>query len=187
MNWKGLALILMVVLMISGCGQKQALQGNVSTSTPIPTVEPTPTPTSTPKATPIPKKTKQIKVYYSDDNLMGLVEKVATVTYQNDADLYLLALEQLKKTDDPKLTALFEKVTFKQVSMEKDGLHVDLTWSEGGQFGAPGEDFFMKALEQTVFQFPEVKALFVKKDGKQVESLMGHMDLPYPIVRPAKK
>ncbi|MCR8641693.1 GerMN domain-containing protein [Paenibacillus sp. N1-5-1-14] len=186
MNWKGFALILTIALMIAGCGQKQALQGNVSTSTPVPTVEPTQTPTPTPTATPIPKKTKQVKVYYSDDNLEELVEKVATITYLNDGDLYHEALEKLKKSDDPKLTSLFEKVTFKHVTMEKDGLHVDLTWSQGGQMGAPGEDFFIKALEKTVFQFPEVKALYVKKDGNQVESLMGHMDLPYPIVRSAK-
>jgi hypothetical protein len=50
--------------------------------------------------------------------------------------------------------------------------------------GAPGEDFFLQALKKTAFQFPEVKTLSVLKDGQKVESLMGHMDLPYPIKRP---
>ncbi|MDU0200038.1 MULTISPECIES: GerMN domain-containing protein [Paenibacillus] len=187
---QGALLVSAITLSITACGQKnQLVSGSapqtstnpISTSTvqsPAPTVAATPTPE--------PELHKKIKAYYSDQDEMKLVEKEVTISYKKDADVYGAALNALKKSDDPKAIPLFDDLKFTSSAFDKTKgeLKVDLTFGPKTQLGAPGEEMFLQALKKTVFQFPEVKALYVLKDGKQVDSLMGHLELPYPIKRP---
>lgn len=185
----GALLIGALTLSITACGQKQQLvngSGTQPTGTPVASVVPSPTSTVAPTPTPEPSLQKKVKVYYSDSEEMKLVEKEATITYKKEADVYVAALNALKKSDDPKAVSLFEDLKFTSVAFDsaKGELKLDLAFGPKTQLGAPGEDLFLQALKKTVFQFPEVKALYVLKDGKQVDSLMGHLELPYPIKRP---
>jgi Sporulation and spore germination len=181
---KWVVLTLMVALLLTGCGEKnKALVGAPPSETPIATVTPTPTPTPDPTPTPIPDQTKDVKVYFTDDNLEELIEKVVTITYKEDADMYLAAFNALKSTDVPNMFSLFKNVTFNEVKLDGDALRVDLTLGEGAQLGAGGEMFFVQALKQVAFQFPEVKSLYVTRDGKKVESLMGHATIESPFIR----
>jgi hypothetical protein len=41
----------------------------------------------------------------------------------------------------------------------------------------------MQAIPKTLFQFQEVKTIELLVDGKKLDSLMGHVDLPHPIPR----
>jgi hypothetical protein len=186
---QGALLVSAITLSVTACGQKVQLSGAATTapqatSTPIAT---TSTPTSTPKPTVAPQKQLQIKAYYSDQDEMKLVEKVVTVSVEKDSDAYEAALKALQKSDDPKAIPLFDDLKFTSVKFDaaKGEMKLDMTFGPKTQLGAPGEELFVQALKKTVFQFPEVKALYVLKDGKQVDSLMGHMELPYPIKRPA--
>ncbi len=117
---------------------------------------------------------------------MKLIEKEVTISYKQDADVYEGALNALKKSDDPKAISLFDDLTFTSTSFDKakGELKIDLKFGPKTQLGAPGEELFLQALKKTVFQFPGVKSLYVLKNGKQVDSLMGHIELPYPIKRP---
>jgi len=169
-----------LTIVLAGCGQKTL--GSGGAPTPQPAVStPAAAAAATPTATPEPMKTKTVKVYFADDDLTKLIEKTATVSYKEDSEVYKAALEALKSTDQAGLHSLFAKVTFNSVKRDGGALRIDLTLNEGAQLGSGGESFFLDALKKTVFQFPEITELYVTKDGAQVESLMGHMDLPYPM------
>lgn len=184
---QGALLVSAITLSVTACGQKIQLSGAATTapqttSTPIATS----TPTITPKPTVAPQKQLQVKAYYSDQDDMKLVEKVVTVSVVKDSDAYEAALKALQKSDDPKAIPLFDDLKFTSVKFDavKGEMKLDMTFGPKTQLGAPGEALFLQALKKTIFQFPEVKTLYVLKDGKQVDSLMGHLELPYPIKRP---
>ena len=113
------------------------------------------------------------------------MEKETTISYRQDAELYVAVLTSLKKSSDANVVPLFTDVKFKSIDFDKEkgDLKLDLSFGSDAQLGAPGEDFFLQALKKTMFQFPEIQSIYVLKDGKQVDSLMGHMELPYPIKR----
>ncbi|NRF89782.1 GerMN domain-containing protein [Paenibacillus frigoriresistens] len=182
----GVVLVSAITLSVTACGQKGQLVGG---ATPQATIVPTPatvvqSPVPTP--TPEPLKQKKVKAFYSDQDEMKLIEKEVTISYKQDADVYEAAMNALKKSDDPKAIPLFDDLTFTSTSFDKakGELKIDLKFGPKTQLGAPGEELFLQALKKTVFQFPEVKSLYVLKNGKQVDSLMGHIELPYPIKRP---
>lgn len=184
---QGALLLGALTMALTACGQKQQMvngSGSEQSVNPVTTATPSPTPSPTP--TPEPSLQKKVKAYYSDSEEMKLVEKEVTITYKKDAEVYEAALNALKKSDDPKAVSLFEDLKFTSVAFDKakGELKLDLAFGPKTQLGAPGEELFLQALKKTVFQFPEVKALFVLKDGKEVDSLMGHLELPYPIKRP---
>jgi len=177
-------LVAAVVVVLGGCGQKQMTNAGGQSPEPAPqTSVPVATETPAPTATPDPMKTKEVKVYYTDDDLTKLVEKTATVSYKEDADVYKAALEALKSTDQAGLNSLFKKVTFNSVKLDGKALRVDLTLGEGAQLGSGGELFFVEALNKAAFQFPEIEELYITQDGAKTESLMGHVDLQYPYKR----
>jgi hypothetical protein len=185
--FQGMVLSGVILLAATGCAQKQQAAATVApqSSSAVPTpVVPSPSPSPSPSPTPELKKS-MVKVYYTDSNQIKLVEKEVTVSYKPDEAPYAATLEALKKSDDTSLASLFADITFKSIvfDKEKGDLKLDLGFGPNAQLGSSGEDYFLQALKKTVFQFPEVKTISVLKDGGQVESLMGHMDLPYPIKR----
>jgi hypothetical protein len=179
--YQGILISSFIALAVSGCGQKPAHNAAQETTTPVST----PIVSATPAPTPELKKST-VKVYYTDSNQSKLVEKEATVSHKPDEAPYAATLNALKKSSDSNLASLFTEITFKTVVFDKatGDLKLDLGFGPNARLGAPGEDFFLQALKKTAFQFPEVKTLSVLNDGQKVESLMGHMDLPYPIKRP---
>jgi len=188
---QGVLLAGALTLTLTACGQKQLLVGGAApqstsqvTSPAVPT--PQPTPTASPQSTQAPLHEKKVKAYYSDPDEMKLVEKEVTVSYKQDSGMYEAAFNALKSSHDANAVSLFDDMAFTSVKLDaaKGELHIDMKFGPKTQLGAPGEDLFLQALKKTAFQFPEVKTLYVLKDGKQVESLMGHLELPYPIKRP---
>ncbi|OCT14161.1 hypothetical protein A8709_25295 [Paenibacillus pectinilyticus] len=187
---QGALLVSAITLSLTACGQKVQFTGAAApTATPQATATPVataPVQTTAPKATTAPMKQQQVKAYYSDQDEMKLIEKVVTVSIPKESDVYEAALKALQKSDDPKAVPLFDDLKFTSVKFDsaKGELRLDLAFGPKTQLGAPGEDLFLQALKKTMFQFPEVKSLYVLRDGKQVDSLMGHLELPYPIKRP---
>ncbi|NOU99140.1 GerMN domain-containing protein [Paenibacillus planticolens] len=186
---QGALIVSAITLSITACGQKNQLVNGNAPQTTVPITTPageSPLPTVAASPTPEPVLHKTIKAYYSDQDEMKLVEKDVTISYKKEADVYEAALNALKKSDDPKAIPLFDDLKFTSAALDKakGELKVDLAFGPKTQLGAPGEELFLEALKKTAFQFPEVKALYILKDGKQVDSLMGHIELPYPIKRP---
>ncbi|MGG2200461.1 GerMN domain-containing protein [Paenibacillus validus] len=184
------AAILAVVL--SGCGQAKPLNGtqpNQTAEQPAHQTEQGQTSgggsnSQAPAAASEQSKiSKVIKTYYSDAEFTKLVEQQAKIEFKNEADQYLTALNQLKKTPDDTTISLCKEISFKSAVLKDGQVTVDLSLPDAARLGSPGEEMLLDALKKTLFQFSEVKTIEILLDGKQVESLMGHMELPHPIKR----
>ncbi|MCZ8521416.1 MULTISPECIES: GerMN domain-containing protein [Paenibacillus] len=194
-SWlKGTAAAAIAVLLVAGCGQKAPLAG--APAAPPATSAPSTAPsvdtdkehaTAPAKETPAAPKPEEkvlaVKAYYSDAKLEKLVEKSVKVTYKTDKEKYIAVLNSLKKAPDAESLTLFKGFTFKQAELKEGLLTVDLSMTEESRLGSGGEEMLLQSLQKTLFQFEEVKSIEVLLDGKQTDSLMGHMELDHPIQR----
>jgi hypothetical protein len=165
-----MAIALVVLLMLSGCGK--------------PLAEPNPTDGKTEgKTQGAAAQTIPIDAYYGDDQGTKLVQKQVNISPAKDSDRYLAALNTLKKSPDPQLVALCAGFTFRSATLQGNVLTVDLSISDEGRWGSAGEQLTLQAIKQTLFQFKEVGSIELLQDGKPATSLMGHLTVPHPIVR----
>jgi hypothetical protein len=131
---------------------------------------------------PVSEQNAIIRVYYGDDQISKLHALTKEISYRTTVEKITIAFNSLREEPAPPLVSLFTKITFLNVQwMESGELTVNLSIAPEGQFGAGGEQLVVQALMATAFQFDEVVTLNILLDGKPVESLMGHVDLPHPI------
>ena len=127
-----------------------------------------------------------ISVYYPDVNATGLVAVTKTVKAQ-EADKYLAAVEALLAgTDDKKLTAVFpKKAKLRKVSVSGGVAKVDFdkNLTTGFVGGSTGEEMLVGSLVNTLTEFPEIKKVQILVEGKEIDSLSGHLDLSRPVER----
>lgn len=128
-------------------------------------------------------KTESIKAYYTDPDMMELVEGTAEITYKEDQEKYEAAYQALQKSDKGDMVPLWEKIGLNSLKFENGALTLDVTVPDEANLGAGGESFAIDAIKKTFFQFDEVKSLQILVDGQQTESLMGHVDLENPMTR----
>lgn len=190
-----------VMVFSAGCGQKPgAAPGDTTeqntSGTPAPEVDPVPQQpaegnnetgtTNGAGSSEVPqddKKTETITVYYTDPELLELKKGSAEITFKEGTEKYEAAFKALKTSDREELVPLWEKVVLNSSSFENGKLTLDLQIPAEAHFGAGGESFAVDAIKNTFFQFEEVKSLQLLVDGKQVESLMGHVELENPETR----
>ena len=133
------------------------------------------------------EQTLNVKVYYPDDSGMKLVEVEREIVVDDKTDKYTAAVETL--TEEPleeNLTRIFPKnAAIRSVKVEDGLATVDLDGSikKGFVGGSTGEEFLIGSVVDTLTNFPEVKSVKFLVDGKEVESLSGHMDLSAPLER----
>ena len=127
-----------------------------------------------------------ISVYYPDVNATGLVAVAKTVKAQ-EADKYKAAVEALLAgTDDKKLTTVFPKKTrLLKVSVSGGVAKVDFDKNliSGFVGGSTGEEMLVGSLVNTLTEFPEIKKVQILVEGKEIDSLSGHLDLSRPVER----
>ncbi|MEF2964274.1 GerMN domain-containing protein [Paenibacillus sp. M1] len=128
-------------------------------------------------------ETETIETYYTDDQMLDLKKSSAEITYEDEAEKYLAALETLKSSGQDDLFALWEKVEFNKAELENGQLTIDITLPDEARLGAGGESLALDALKQTMFQFTEVQSIELLVDGEQVDTLMGHVELEHPMTR----
>lgn len=130
--------------------------------------------------------TMDISVYYPDVNATGLVAVTKTVKAQ-EADKYQAAVEALLAgTDDKKLTAVFpKKAKLRKVSVSGGVAKVDFDKNliSGFVGGSTGEEMLVGSLVNTLTEFPEIKKVQILVEGKEIDSLSGHLDLSRPVER----
>ncbi|MCS7462519.1 GerMN domain-containing protein [Paenibacillus doosanensis] len=170
-----------LVALLAACGQKQPAPAAGGQETGKQAQSSAPTPTPTPAAQDV--KQMKIKTYYGDENGERLVEQEAVISYKQDNDKYLAALKTLTVSSDDKRIPLMKGFTFNSVTLKDQTLTVDVSMAPESRLGSGGESLLLQALKKNVFQFSEIQNLDILLDGKAVESLMGHMDLPHPIKR----
>ncbi|GIO97452.1 hypothetical protein J14TS5_25380 [Paenibacillus lautus] len=128
-------------------------------------------------------KTESIKAYYTDPDMMELVEGTAEISYKEDQEKYEAAYQALQKSGNAEMIPLWEKIGLKSLKFENGALTLDVTVPDEANLGAGGESFAVDAIKKTFFQFDEVQSLQILVDGQQTESLMGHVDLENPMTR----
>jgi hypothetical protein len=174
---KTILLILGCILLLMGCGKVK--QAAVVDGSPKPAASVSPVPTTSPEAV----KPITVILYYGNENGDELVPKEVTFKPSTNTSQYLEVLNALTKSSDEKAVALFEGFIFQSAERKDSTLNVDLTLPKESKLGAPGEDLLLQSLKKTLFQFKELSAIEVLVDGKKVESLLGHVELPHPIVK----
>ncbi|WP_127594099.1 GerMN domain-containing protein [Paenibacillus lautus] len=128
-------------------------------------------------------KTESIKAYYTDPDLMELVEGTAEISYKEDQEKYEAAYQALQKSNNAEMIPLWDKIGLNSLEFDNGALTLDVTVPDEANLGAGGESFAVDAIKKTFFQFDEVKSLQILVDGQQTESLMGHVDLENPMTR----
>jgi hypothetical protein len=128
-------------------------------------------------------KTESIKAYYTDPDMMELVEGTAEISYKEEQEKYEAAYQALQKSGNAEMIPLWEKIELKSLKFENGALTLDVTVPDEANLGAGGESFAVDAIKKTFFQFDEVQSLQILVDGQQTESLMGHVDLENPMTR----
>ena len=133
------------------------------------------------------ERAMNVKVYYPDDSGMKLVEVEREIIVDDSVDKYFAAVEALmEEPDEENLTLIFPKNARLRSVKVKDGLAtVDFDGSilKGFVGGSTGEEFLIGSIVDTLTNFPEVKRVKFLVDGKEIETLSGHMDLSAPLER----
>lgn len=128
-------------------------------------------------------KTESIKAYYTDPEMMELVEGRAEIFYKDELGKYEAAFKTLQQSSDADKLPLWEKIQLHSVQFESGKLTIDVAVPDEANLGAGGESFAVDALKKTFFQFDEVESIQLLVDGQQTESLMGHVDMENPMTR----
>ncbi|MWC28532.1 GerMN domain-containing protein [Paenibacillus sp. MMS18-CY102] len=129
------------------------------------------------------KKQATIHVYYSDSDLSVLVEQNRDITFANDSEKITATLQALQSEAQGNAVSLWNKVEVLSSGFKDGAVSIDLHIPEEARFGAPGEVMALEALKKTLFQFDEVTSIDILVDGQALDSLMGHEELPHPIVK----
>ena len=127
-----------------------------------------------------------ISVYYPDVNATGLVAVTKNVKVKGQ-DKYRAAVEALLAgTDDKRLTTVFPKKTkLLKVAVSGSTARVDFDKNLTAGFvgGSTGEEMLVGSLVNTLTEFPEIKKVQILVEGKEIDSLSGHLDLSKPVGR----
>ena len=126
-----------------------------------------------------------VKVYFPDDAGINLVAVNRTIEIKNDAEKYLAAIKLLMTHPGEKdLTVIFPSNAKINGVTYKDGTaFVDFGGNITKSFvgGSTGEELLVGSVVKTLTEFPEVQQVRFLVDGREIETLSGHMDLSEPI------
>lgn len=142
---------------------------------------------SSPVKTERTEKSMNVKVYYPDDSGMKLVAVEREVLVNDATDKYTAAVESLlEEPDEENLTKIFpNNAAIRSVTVENGLAIVDLDGGFLKSFvgGSTGEELLVGSVVDTLTNFPEVKRVKFLVDGREIETLSGHMDLSTPLER----
>ena len=128
-----------------------------------------------------------VKIYYPDDSGTKLVEVEREVLVDDSVDKYTAAVETLMEEPvEENLTTIFPKnAGIRSVTVNGDLATVDFDGNIAKGFvgGSTGEEFLIGSIVNTLTNFPEIKRVKFLVDGKEIETLSGHMDLSLPLER----
>ena len=126
-----------------------------------------------------------IKVYYPDDSGMRLVEVEREIIVDDSVDKYTAAVEALlEEPDEENLTKIFpSSAGVRSVTVKGDLAIVDLDGLKNFVGGSTGEEFLVGSVVDTLTNFPEIKRVKILVQGREIETLSGHMDLSMPLER----
>ncbi|GGH51978.1 hypothetical protein GCM10008014_18210 [Paenibacillus silvae] len=173
--------LISLMLVLAGCGDKPAVDpGNKQSEAANPSTSNASSPTNTPDNEP----TKQeIEVGYVDAELTEVKTKKEEITFSDSSEKYRQAFDVMQRSDDPAFISLWSDIGLESMDFQDGQLTLDIHIPDEARLGAGGELLFLAVLQQTMFQFEEVRSIQLLVDGQETESLMGHAELPNPILR----
>ena len=126
-----------------------------------------------------------IQVYFPNADGTKLIAVSKKIKTGNDK--YKATVQALMEgTTDKKLTVVMPKNTKLQgVKIDKNVAYVDFSKEFIKNFtgGSTGEIMLVGSIVDTLTEYPEIKAVQILVEGKEIDSLSGHMDLSTPIQR----
>ncbi|MBR5913728.1 MAG: GerMN domain-containing protein [Selenomonadaceae bacterium] len=131
--------------------------------------------------------TMQVTVYYPDQAGMSLIPVKREIKFKDANQKYIEAVKcLLDSPTEEELTKIFPKdAKIKSIKLDGNTAVIDLDSGITKNFvgGSTGEEFLINSVVDTLTEFDEVKQVRFLIDGKEVETLAGHMDLSEPIKR----
>ncbi len=168
-------MLVLMTLVVAGCDKDNNQQSNKSTNTVV----------ENKTEKPAEEKIK-IKVYFPNSDATKLVAVDKTVKVAGTTK-YKAAMDALMEgTDDSKLTTVIPKqAKLLGVTVSGDTAKVDFDKGLIKHFngGSTGEEFLVGSIVNTLTEFPEIKKVQITIDGRNVETLKGHMDVSKPLSR----
>jgi spore germination protein GerM len=148
--------------------------------TPSVPTETSPVPTETPAVS---SQKEKITVYFTDPQAMELKESQQEITFKDDLQKYKSAFKALQNSGNPELISLWDKIELLSLDFKEGAITIDINMPDEARLGSGGEMFALEALQNTLFQFDEVKSIELLVNGAEVESLMGHVELEHPMMK----
>ena len=131
-------------------------------------------------------KELDIKVYYPDDQGLKLVAVKRTIK-TDAAGKYAAAMKSLLTGTKQKgqTTIIPKQAKVKSVKVKGDTAYVDFNQDLVKHFtgGSTGEEMLVGSVVNTLTEFPEIKKVKFLVDGKDIDTISGHMDLGDPLER----
>ncbi|MFT9846630.1 GerMN domain-containing protein [Aneurinibacillus sp. REN35] len=193
-------ILLMLMLAITGCTTSStpsggsAPEGNNTTQNP-PAQQPNNTSKQTPTEAPKEEqpsadnseeesiKEKEVMLVFSDTDLMEQYKEARTIKYKKEENLPTIALMAWQNgPQSKKLTSLMPKEV-KIQSLKKEGDTAIISLSpeiKKANLGSTGEMFLLEEMATILQQFG-YKNMKVVIDGKEVDTILGHVDTTSPI------
>ncbi|MCI6284550.1 GerMN domain-containing protein [Selenomonas sp.] len=132
-------------------------------------------------------QTLTVNVYYPNEQGTKLLPSSRKIETGSSKDKYTAALESLMKGPTEKgQTAIFpKKAKLLSVTLKNGTAVVNFSKELQTNFvgGSTGEEMLVGSIVNTLTEFSEVKNVHILIDGKNIETLSGHMDLSVPISR----
>ena len=127
-----------------------------------------------------------LKYYFPDEEgtkLIAVTKKMKVL----EKDKYKSAMTELLKGTDKKgtITIIPKKTKLKSIKVKDGVATVDFSGDIVKYFvgGSTGEELMIASIVNTLTEFNEIKSVQILVDGKEVETIAGHMDLTAPLTR----
>lgn len=186
-----LAFTLLFLLAVAGCGAPSDSQSSDSVQEKVTgssTVQEEQNADSTKNEEKDTGKERTVTVYFPNNNGTRLVAEKRKVAAKKDK--YTAAMEELMKgTKDKDKTVIIPKnAKMKSVKVLNGIAKVDFSKEFQTEFagGSTGEEMLIGSIVDTLTEFDDVQKVRFLIEGKEIDSLCGHMDLSEPIARMTK-
>lgn len=128
-------------------------------------------------------KEKEVMLVFSDANLMEQYKEPRVIKYKKETNLPTIALKAWQNGPQNKnlVTLMPKNVKIQSLKKEGDTAVVSLSQEiKQANLGSSGEQFLLEEMATILSQFG-YKNMKVLIDGKEVETILGHMDTTTPI------
>lgn len=176
-------LVFMLVFALAACGMEtsdpDSVQGDQGAEQETPSEQDQAEEQQKPEEEAKPES-KELTIYYVDQNLMELVEESRTIEFTTEEEELRSIWKALQTPENSEHVALWKDVELLTATLQDGTLTLDITGTDKVNVGAGGEAFAIQTLINTYSQVEGVESIQLLVDGKVVETLYGHVSIDQP-------